>query len=492
MKKQKLLFTHSYLLPLDPKQDQWNKPYPPLMTLQAAALVREAGYIVEFYDSMFNEQPEVIAPHLAKCKPNIFVIFDDGFNYLTKMCLTNMRAAAIKMAQLAKDQQAIVIVCSSDATDHYGLYLEQGVDFVLMGEGEQTLLELVEAIDAGTETTDIPGLAFSNKGVVHRSAPRLVMKELDQLPVPAWDLLNIREYEDRWRKHWNYFSLNIATTRGCPYKCNWCAKPIYGHSYKMRSTDHVIEEIMTLKTLFEFEHIWFCDDIFGLKRSWVIDFAKKVNDHGLKFRYKIQSRADLLVKPNYVEALAASGCEEAWMGVESGSQEILDAMDKGITIEQAREATQLLKKNGIKPCFFIQFGYLDETAEDIRKTIELINELMPYDIGISVSYPLPGTGFYDKVKADLKDKTNWTDSHDLDLMFKNTYSPDFYKELHTYVHHNFRRHRAAVLFRNKLRNPTRIDFFDFKRMLSYFYYLPATLVAKQRLKVIDHEAASCL
>ena len=492
MKKRRLLFTHAYRMPLDPKQDQWNKPYPPLMTLQAAALIREAGNEVDLYDVMFEPDPHGIESKIREFRPDILVIFDDGFNYLTKMCLTNMRNAAFEVAALAGEQGCSVVACSSDATDHYRQYLDQGVDFVLLGEGEQTLRELVETLEHNRPPQNVDGLAFLEKGELVRTRPRQVMQDLDQLPLPAWDLLNLTEYEKRWRKHWGYLSLNIATTRGCPFKCNWCAKPIYGDSYKMRSTDHVIREIKQLQALFQFEHLWFCDDIFGLKRSWVIEFAEKVRAEGLVFRYKIQSRADLLVKPNYVEALAASGCEEAWMGVESGSQRILDAMDKGITIEQAREATHLLKAHGIRPCFFIQFGYLDETADDIRQTIDLINELLPYDIGISVSYPLPGTGFYEKVKQDLAHKANWTDSHDLDLMFKNTFPPEFYRKLHTYVHHNFRKHRAKAQFRNLFSDPGRLERPVLKRLLSYFYYTPATLLSKYQLKSIHHEATSRL
>src|ERR1700744_4387520 len=185
-----------------------------------------------------------------------------------------------------------------------------------------------------------------------------------------------------------------------------------------------------------------CDDIFGLKPGWVNEFAYLVEAEGLRFKFKIQSRADLLLQENYVKALARAGCENIWMGAESGSQKILDAMDKGTTVEQIAEATGLLRQHGIRPSFFIQFGYPGETKEDIELTIRMINRLLPASLGISVSYPLPGTVFYEKVKADLKEKTNWTDSDELKLMFRNTYSPDFCKQLHRYVHRSYRWHMA--------------------------------------------------
>ncbi len=489
MPKNSLLFTHSYFLQFDPKQLQWNRPYPPLMTIQAAALLREAGYPVALQDVMFAPGPEVIGPALDREKPGILVIFDDGFNYLTKMCLTNMRVAAWKMAQQAKARGCTVLACSSDATDHYTEYLKNGVDYVLLNEGEQTLLELANALEEERPVDQVPGLAYLKGEAVHRTPPRPVMRELDALPLPAWDLIDFEAYRRPWESHWGYFSLNIATTRGCPYRCNWCAKPIYGNSYKMRSPEHVIRELRWLKELTEFDHLWFCDDIFGLKRSWVVEFAEQVQQAGLKFQYKIQSRADLLVKDQYIEALAASGCEEAWMGVESGSQRILDAMDKGITTEQVRTANARLKAHGIKPCFFIQYGYLGETAEDIRKTLRLIGELLPHDIGISVSYPLPGTGFYDKVKERMRQKANWSDSDDLDLMFENTYSPEFYKKLHRFTHQYFRRERARQQIRALSRSPLKAAPGQWKRALSLLYYAPAAYLARRQLKAIEHDAA---
>src|SRR6202012_4673192 len=336
-----------------------------------------------------------------------------------------------------------VIVCSSDSTDRYEKYLWEGADFVIIGEGEQTLLELTAAINEGaTDYSAIQGLAYLKDGKAVKTLGRPVLKDLDSLPLPAWDLVDIQQYRDSWQKNAGYFSLNMSTTRGCPFKCNWCAKPIYGNRYNARSPRHVVEEIKLLKERYRFDHIWMCDDIFGLKPGWVNEFADLVEEEGLRFRFKIQSRADLLLQENYVKALARAGCENSWMGAESGSQKILDAMDKGTTVEQIATATELLRAHGIRPSFFIQFGYPGETLEDIWLTIRMIRKLMPDNLGISVSYPLPGTVFYERVKAELRVKANWTDSDELKLMFRNPYSPAFYKQLHRYVHKTYRRQLA--------------------------------------------------
>src|SRR5258706_644426 len=399
-----ILFSHSYFLRFSAKQWAIRTPAPPIGTLYAAALMREKGYKVSFFDTMFVHGPEEIVPALEHHNPAFFVLYDDGFNYLTKMCLTNMREAAFKMIRLAKERNCTVIVSSSDSADHYEQYLQQGADFILLGEAEQSLSELITALDQNNNNfLAIPGLVFQQNEAVIKTARRNVMKDLDSLPFPAWDLVNVDTYRRMWMKHKGYFSLNIATTRGCPFKCNWCAKPIYGNRYNSRSPQNVVAELKMLKEKFDFDHIWFCDDIFGLKPGWVHEFADLVEEETLQFKFKIQARVDLMIQENYIKDLARAGCENIWMGAESGSQKILDAMDKGTTVEQIYNATRLLKKNGIHPSFFIQFGYPGETKEDIVKTIRMINELLPFEIGISVSYPLPGTLFYEKVKSELRE-----------------------------------------------------------------------------------------
>lgn len=440
----KVLFTHSYFLQFDPKQVAHAQPYPPLGTILAAALLRANHFSVQLFDTMFAHNPDEITAALSSFKPDVLVVYDDGFNYLTKMCLSNMREAAFKMQQLARQQGCRVIMTSSDAADHYEKYLNHGADFVIIGEAEHTLLDLAKALQQKTaDFNNISGLAFYANGQLVKTAKRAISKKLDELPLPAWDLVDIAPYKKVWLSKHGYFSINVATTRGCPYKCNWCAKPMYGDAYNMRSPQHVVSELNYLKEIFNFDHIWFCDDIFGLKRSWVTEFATLVNKEQLKFRYKIQSRADLLVQERYVEDLAASGCDEVWMGAESGSQKVLDAMDKGTTVEQIKTARELLKRYHIRAAFFLQFGYPGETMSDIQKTIALVKDTMPDDIGISVSYPLPGTQFYENVKSQLSHKTNWTDSDELALLFRNTYPPAFYKILHRLVHSVYRKRKAS-------------------------------------------------
>jgi anaerobic magnesium-protoporphyrin IX monomethyl ester cyclase len=482
----KILFTHSYFLRFDPKQWVTGKPYAPLGTLYALSLLKEQGFPVSLFDTMFVKGPEAIIPCLEKEKPDILVIYDDGFNYLTKMCLENMRKAAFKMIRFAKERGCTVVVSSSDSTDRFEMYLQEGADFILLGEAEMSLLELSNAL-SGKETDlyGIEGIAFKHDQAVVKTKHRNVIKDLDSLPFPAWSHIDMEPYREMWLKHTGYFSMNMATTRGCPFKCNWCAKPIYGNRYNTRSPENVVAELVLLKQKFGFDHIWFCDDIFGLKPGWVKEFADLIERTGLIFKFKMQGRVDLLLQENNILDLKRAGCDNIWMGAESGSQKILDAMDKGTKVHQIYEATRLLKKCGIKPSFFIQFGYLTETKEDIKKTISMINELLPYEIGISVSYPLPGTVFFEKVKSQLVNKTNWKDSDELALMFSNTYQPAFYKKLHGYVHKSYRKHLAFESGRQLFSHPFRLSFSRIKTALSLIYYLPAAFIEYQKLRHLE-------
>ena len=479
-----ILFTHSYFLRFDPKQWKQQQPYPPLGTIYAASVMREVGYSVALFDTMFVKSPEELKEYLQNENPKYLVIYDDGFNYLTKMCLTNMRDAAFEMCRMAKEAGCKVIVSSSDSADHYDSYLDKGADFIVIGEGEQTLSELINHLNNNQITDNISGLAFRKDGKTILTGKREVMKDLDAIPMPAWNLIDIDKYKSAWVNKWGYFSLNMGTTRGCPFKCNWCAKPIYGNRYNVRSPQNVVNELKYLKGHFNFDHIWFCDDIFGLKPGWVNEFADILEKEKFTFRFKIQSRVDLLLQENNIAALARAGCDTVWVGAESGSQKILDAMDKGTTVEQIYEATRLLKNHGIKPAFFLQFGYLGETIEDIDKTIQMLMDLLPDDIGVSVSYPLPGTKFYDMVKDELKEKTNWTDSDELALMFHNTYQPEFYKRLHRLVHKKYRRKQGFQSLQNIFTTPSDVNYEKLRKVLSLLYYIPTAAVDNYRLKIL--------
>ena len=453
-----ILFGQSYYLRFDPKLWAAMQPYPPLGTLYAAAYVRAHGYEVALFDAMLADSEADWAAALDRVRPRFAVLFEDNFNYLSKMCLLRMREAAFAMIDLAKARGCTVILCGADATDHADLYFARGADFVLLGEGEETLGELLDALTGKTNTPldVIQGLAYlsAERGLstaasnfqlptsnFRANSRRPDMTRLDDLPFPAWDLIDVEKYHSIWRERHGYFSMNMVTTRGCPYHCNWCAKPIWGQRYNSRSPENVVAEMKWLKETYQPDHIWFADDIFGLKPGWIEKFGQLAKAQNAAVPFKCLSRADL-IKPSVAAGLKQAGCQIVWMGAESGSQKILDAMDKGTTVPQIYEARQVLGEAGIKVAFFLQFGYPGETRADVEATLKLVRETQPDDIGMSVSYPLPGTKFYERVKAQLGDKQNWTDSDDLALLYRGPFPQEFYRVLHRVVHAEFRLRKA--------------------------------------------------
>ena len=225
----------------------------------------------------------------------------------------------------------------------------------------------------------------------------------------------------------------MAASRGCSFRCNWCSKPIWGNQYLQRSATDVATEMVDLKRRFHPDHIWFADDIFGFRVDWIAEFTRAARAANAAIPFTIQTRADLISVP-MARALRAAGCTEAWIGAESGSQKVLNAMNKGITVEEILTARARLKAEDIRVGFFIQVGYLGEQLEDILATRDLIERARPDDVGVSVSYPLPGTPFYERVKSQLGTKTHWQESNDLEMMFRGTYSSEFYRAVRELLH----------------------------------------------------------
>lgn len=410
------------------------QPYPPLQTILAAAVLRESGIGAALFDPTL-EAPgpallEAFEASLEAHNPRLVVVCEDSFNFLSKMCLVRNRELAFEMATIAQRRGIPIAAHGPDATDRAGEYLRAGFFAVLIGEVESTLQEL-----ARRECVD------EFRGLLAKTA-RAGNAELDALPLPAWDLVDVERYRRAWIEAHGYFSLNMATSRGCPYRCNWCAKPVFGQQYHCRSPRAVAAEMLHLKTAYAPDQIWFADDIFALSPKWTGEFAEAVAELRGEIPFRMQSRCDLMTRPT-VAALKRAGCAEVWMGCESGSQKILDAMDKGIRVEQIYAARENLRRHGIRACFFLQFGYPGEGWSEIQATLRMVRETKPDDIGISVSYPLPGTVFHRNVFRGIGPRANWSDSADLAMIFAGPYPSEFYRALADALHLEVREGRYS-------------------------------------------------
>jgi len=435
-----ILLGHSYFLRFDPKQWQRAKPYPPLATLQVAARLRALGHRVHLFDAMLADGIGEYERQLHRLEPQLVLLYEDNYNFLTKMCLEQMREAACRMIALARHAGARVIAAGSDATDEPTAYLAAGADAVLAGEGIAALEVLLERLDE-RPTMDCAELIAGVAGVATCSADRKsgqrrrvpIPPFRGALPAPAWDLIDVERYRAIWRHAHGRFSLNMAASRGCSFRCAWCAKPIWGNHYLQRPAAEVAAEMTGIKRDIAPDHIWFADDIFGFRVDWVHEFAEAIAASGGAIPFTIQTRADL-ISERMAAALSAAGCEEAWLGAESGSQRVLDAMNKGIRVAEIHAARDRLGAAGIRVGFFIQLGYLGEELPDILATRKLIETARPDDVGVSVAYPLPGTKFHDLVSAQLGEKTHWQASGELAMMFQGTYTSNFYREVRDLLH----------------------------------------------------------
>jgi anaerobic magnesium-protoporphyrin IX monomethyl ester cyclase len=343
------------------------------------------------------------------------------------------------MIATAQRSGARVIAAGSDATDAPEPYLRAGADAILTGEGLDALLQLVQRLDSAPDLQadrlldGVTGIAALVGGKVTVSRAVGPARSSQHSALAAWDLVDIDGYRSVWRKAHGYFSLNMAASKGCSFRCAWCAKPIWGSQYLQRGAADVATEMAHLKQTYAPDHVWFADDIFGFRVDWVTHFARAIQAAGGPIPFTIQTRADLMSE-RMAQALRDAGCKEAWIGAESGSQRVLDAMNKGTTVAEILTARARLQGVGIRVGFFIQLGYLGEDLADLIATRQLIEAARPDDVGVSVSYPLPGTKFYDVVKERMRGKTHWQESNDLDMMFQGTYNSEFYRAIRNILH----------------------------------------------------------
>jgi anaerobic magnesium-protoporphyrin IX monomethyl ester cyclase len=403
----RLLVTHNWHQSLDPHSWVESKPYPPLGSLVVAQALRDLGHEVAFHDTTWESGPERFPAVLDRFRPDRVLLVPDHHAVPQKMCLDAQRRAAFAMIAAARERGARVCVSGPDATDRPDEYLAAGAEIVIRGEPDPGLLAWVR------DDAVIPGSG--------ERAP--AMTDLSWLPSPAWDLIDLAPYQRAWARHGGW-EAPVSAARGCPYRCNWCAKPNWGRKITLRPAAAVVADARKLAELGA-ARIWFMDDIFAIRRDWLSDFRSEVARQGGIPPYRCLSRADLLVRDDRVADLAASGCAEVWMGAESGSQKVLDAMDKDQDVAEIHEAARRLKAAGIRVGFFLQLGYPGEKLADVHATLAMVRAAQPDEIGISVTLPLPGTVFFEKVKDQLEAES-WQTAMDNEILFDAEYPQPFY------------------------------------------------------------------
>jgi radical SAM superfamily enzyme YgiQ (UPF0313 family) len=432
-----LLLTHGYFLAEDEKEQQIMKPYPPLGLLSLSAYLKTLGYSVDVYDSTFGSKAGLL--RLFEQSPRGVVgIYT---NLITRRAVLQIIAAARRCGWT-------VILGGPESANYAQEYLHAGAHVVVIGEGETALAELLPALASPRSTglAAIRGIVFRNDaGELVHTPERPRIADLDALPFPDREAIDHQKYLDVWRQHHGASSINLITARGCPYRCTWCSHAVYGYSHRRRSPENVAEEVAGIVDRYHPDQLWYADDVFTISHPWLQRYAAELQRRGLFLPFETITRADRLQSEAAVEALQRLGCYRVWIGSESGSQRILDAMRRDVTVEQVRHAVALAQRHGIKVGMFLMWGYEGEEFEDIAATVEHVKLTNPDVFFTTVSYPIKGTPYFDTVSERLDLPLAWAEASDRDYVITGRRGRDYYRLADLWLRSEVEAHRTTAL-----------------------------------------------
>jgi anaerobic magnesium-protoporphyrin IX monomethyl ester cyclase len=410
-----LLLTHGYFLAEDPKESQIMKPYPPMGILYLSSHLRSKGLDVEIYDSTFGSREELECI-LQRGPAGVLGIYG---NLMT-------RGNVLALTECARAAGWLVMLGGPEPSNYADEYLNAGAHLIVAGEAELAVERLMRANFARERWAAIPGLLYQGAdGTVSNSGPAEMLHDLDAQPWPDRERIDLSRYLDVWRSHHGVGSVSVITARGCPYRCNWCSHSVYGHTHRRRSPRAVVEEIAWLIDRYHPEMLWIADDVFTIHHGWLAEYRAEMKRQGIRLPFECITRADRL-NENAAQLLAELGCMRVWIGSESGSQRILDAMQRGVTVAQVRRAVALAKSHGIATGMFLMWGYEGEDLGDVEATIEHVKACQPDVFFTTVSYPIKGTPYFDKVGSRLVTLRPWQQSSDREISVKGRHSRAFY------------------------------------------------------------------
>lgn len=411
-----LLLTHGYFLFEDPKERQIMKPYAPLGILYLCSHLRNKGFDVDVFDTTFSSREELFSV-LRTEKPSVLGVYA---NLMT-------RSNVAEILTVAHEAGWTTVVGGPEPGAYSLEYLEAGADFVVSGEGEITTEELLMALRAGQQDfSQIAGLSYRDRdGKLCQNSPRTQIQNLDLQPWPERKAINLHRYVETWRTHHGSGSVNFITARGCPFRCNWCSHQVYGQSHRRRDPIKVVDEVQWLLEEYRPDMVWISDDVFTINHAWLRTYAAEMKRRGIRVPFECISRADRL-SPEMMDILAELGCFRMWIGSESGSQRILDSMDRGVKIEQVHQAVEMCRERGIQSGMFLMWGYEGEELEDIEATIKHVSVSKPDIFFTTVSYPIKGTPYYNRIAPKLVQISPWAKTSDRELKIRGRHTRTFY------------------------------------------------------------------
>jgi anaerobic magnesium-protoporphyrin IX monomethyl ester cyclase len=413
-----LLLTHGYFLYDDPKELKIMKPYVPLGILYICSHLRKKGFDVEVFDTTFSSLRD-LTRHLQAEPPSVLGVYA---NLMT-------RKKVLEIVRIARESGWKTIVGGPEPGAYVREYLESGADVVVLGEGEITMEELLPALNqnSDSELSKVNGIAFlGEQGQVHQTAPRTQITDLDAQPWPARDAIDVMRYVQTWRDAHGQGSLSFITARGCPYRCRWCSHQVFGMTHRRRKPLAVVDEVEWLLSTYHPDMVWIADDVFTIHHGWLRQYAAEMRRRGLHIPFECISRADRL-SDEVVDLLAALGCFRVWIGSESGSQRILDSMERGVTVEQVQSAVSACKTRGIQTGMFLMWGYEGEELQDIEQTIEHVKRSDPDIFFTTIAYPIKGTPYYKSVADSLVQLKPWNETSDREVVVQGRLPARFYE-----------------------------------------------------------------
>lgn len=414
-----ILLTHGYFIFDDEKEQQIMRPYPTLGLLYISAYLRRAGFEPEVFDATFARREDLYA-RLRSCPGGVVGIYT---NLMT-------RRPVLEIVRVAKACGWTVVLGGPESANYPGEYLAAGADVVVLGEGESTLAELLPALSrcgphrlhgvAGTVFRDEQGLVITNPA-------RAQIADIDSIPWPDRAAIDQRRYIDVWRQHHGMGSVNLITARGCPYKCNWCSHAVFGFTHRRRSFMDCADEVQHILETYRPDQVWYADDVFTISHIWLFQYAAELRRRGIRVPFETISRADRMMKEEVLATLAEMGCYRIWIGSESGSQRILDSMQRGVKVEQVQWAARAARRHGIQVGMFLMWGYDGEQIEDIEATIDHVKRCSP-DIHLTtVAYPIKNTAYFNRNAERVVLDHDWAHSTDRDYKIRGRRSRRYYK-----------------------------------------------------------------
>jgi anaerobic magnesium-protoporphyrin IX monomethyl ester cyclase len=430
-----VLLTHGYFLSEDEKERQIMKPYPPLGLLYLSAYLKAHGHSVEIYDSTFGERAELLQRFQSTTRGLVGIYT----NLIT-------RRSVLEIICAAKQCGWTVVLGGPESANYVGEYLQAGADVIVIGEGEVTFTEIITTLPVSGchKLHGVRGIAFkSEAGAVVQTPERPKIKDLDSLPLPDREAIDHQKYLDVWRQHHGASSINLITARGCPYRCTWCSHAVYGYTHRRRSPSKVADEVAWIVERYHPDQLWYADDVFTISHPWLTRYRDELRGRKIHLPFETITRADRLQTEEAVAALRELGCERVWIGSESGSQRILDAMERGVTVEQVQRAVRLAQQHGISVGMFLMWGYEGEEIEDIAATVDHVKQSNPDIFFTTVAYPIKGTPYFDTVRDRAQMSVRWQEGSDRDYLITGRHGKDYYRLADTWLRSEVEASRLA-------------------------------------------------